>query len=117
MISQNESNTIETKPRVQSLYCKVGLMENIKYNDKIDLTVSAKYYYAFTDLLDGWVIQEKTLMEQKMISLFIFRYFLYVRKQKTVAVEWYSPLDKMYHFKKKSHKQIDGLTKDSDQMG
>ena len=111
-------DTIETKPRQTESLCKIGLMGKYKYNDKIDLTVSAKYYYAFTDLLDATAVSGKDINGAKNDQFMYFSVGVsYMLGNKKQSVEWYSPLDKMYHSQKKSHKQIDGLTKDSDGDG
>lgn len=111
-------DTIETKARQIESLLKLGLTGKYRLNDKIDVTVSAKSYQAFTDVLDATAISGKDVNGAKNDQFMYFSlgvsYKLGGKKQ---SMEWYSPLDKMYHSQKNTHKQIDGLTKDGDRDG
>jgi len=111
-------DTIETKFRQTESLFKLGLMGKYRLNDKIDLTASAKYFQAFTDLLDATAVSGKDINGAKNDQFMYFSLGISFKLgSKKQSVEWYSPLDKMYHLQKKTHKQIDGLTKDSDGDG
>lgn len=111
-------DTIETKARQTESLSKLALIGKYRLNNKIDLTASAKYYHAFTDLLDATSVSGKDINGAKNDQFMYFSLGLsYKLGNKNQSVEWYSPLDKMYHSQKKTHKHIDGLTKDSDGDG
>ena len=111
-------DTIETKERQTESLFKLGLTSKYRLNDKIDLTASAKYFHVFTDLLDASAVSGKDISGAKNDRFMYFSLGVsYKLGNKKHSVEWYSPLDKMYHSQKKAHKQIDGLTKDSDGDG
>ena len=111
-------DTIKAKSRQTESLFKLGLTGKYRLNDKIDLTASAKYYQAFTDLLDATAVSGKDINGAKNDQFIYFSLGVsYKLGSKKQSVEWYSPLDKMYHSQKKVHKQIDGLIKDSDGDG
>ncbi len=111
-------DNIETKARQTESLFKLGLAGKYRLNDKLDLKASAKYYQAFTDLLDAAAVSGKDVNGAKNDKFVYFSLGVsYKIGNKKLSLEWYSPLDKMYHSQKKAHKQIDGLTKDSDGDG
>ena len=111
-------DTINTKARQTESLFKFGLTGKYRLNDKIDITASTKYYQTFTDLLDATLVSGKDINGAKNDQFIYFSLgFTYKIGNKKQSLEWYSPLDKMYHSQKKVHKQIDGLTKDSDGDG
>lgn len=111
-------NVIKKKERVVESLLKLALSTKYKLNKKIDLKASANFYKANTDLLDATKISGKDVLganDDKYVYLSVgLSYQLGSKKQ---SIEWYNPNDKMYHSQKKTHRQIEGLTKDSDGDG
>ena len=111
-------NVIEKKERVVESLIKLGLSTKYKFNNKIDLKASANFYKANTDLLDATEISGKDASgtnNDKYVYLSIgLNYQLGSKKQ---SIEWYNPNDKIYHSQIKTHRLIEGLTKDSDGDG
>ena len=95
-------DNIETKARQTESLFKLGLTGKYRLNDKIDIKASAKYYQTFTDLLDATLVSGKDINGAKNDQfIYLSLGFTYKIGNKKQSLEWYSPLDKMYHSQKK----------------
>ena len=111
-------DTITTKARVTETLLKLGLTSKYRLSDRIDLKASVNFYKPNTDRLDATYASGRDRFganDDKYVYLSVgLSYQLGSKKQ---SIEWYNPNDKMYHSQKKTHRQIEGLTKDSDGDG